>query len=215
MLTMRDTLFGDADLSEWPSGVTAVDAEPWSLFVTAWQALERGDRDTAISNWQQIVAMPGLESRHYAQAWHFLRAQGVKPDASQAKKLLGVVLEVGMEQGLDLLAAYPERHARYYNFSGAGVVWEHPDDRLDAEIDRLLSAGQRVLNAIGPWDRPRLPAPTDGQVRLNFLSPSGLHFGQGSFQQLMGDAMGKTVIDAGVALMQKMIAIDEELRAKR
>lgn len=210
-MQIRDTLFGDLPLSHWPStAAPAPTGEPWASFVAARSAVETGNTQQALSLWQRIAAMPGLESRHYLQAWHFLRENGVMPPADQHKRLLGVVLEVPMEGGLDLLAAYPEGTARYYNYTGAGVVWERPDASLDAPIRALLNVGQRILNAIGPWTDARPAPPPLGQVRLNFLSPAGLHFGQGSFQVFGGDAMARPVIDAGVALMQALIAKEKQ-----
>jgi hypothetical protein len=206
--TIRDTLFGDLPLSEWPpADSSGAEHEPWNSFVLAREALAGDRRTEAITLWRQIAGSAGLESRHRLQAWHFLRAYDVQPTEGEAKALLGVVLEVPMHGGVDLLAAYPERTARYYNHSGAGVVWERPDASLDGPIDTLLHAGQRVLNAIGPWREPRLPAPPDGQVRLNFLSPAGLHFGQGAFEVLANDPMASPVINAGTALMQRLIGI--------
>ena len=204
--TIRDTLFGDVPMEAWPATVSPGMAEPWTSFVRARDAIKAGKTADAIAAWQSIADTPGLESRQYAQAWHFLRAAGVLPPPEKHKQLLGVVLEVTVENGLDLLAAYPERAARYYNFSGAGVVWEHPDASLDKEIDGLLAAGQKVLDLIGPWDKPRPPAPQPGQVRLNFISPAGLHFGQSTLQNFTNDAMAGPVLNAGVVLMQALIA---------
>ncbi len=213
--SIRDTLFGDLPLDQWPpAGAPGGISEPWASFVAAREALGSNRQNDARDHWKRIVATPGLQSRHYLQAWHFLRQHGVGPDAAQAKTLLGVVLEVTMERGLDLLAAYPEHTARYYNFSGAGVVWERPNDSMDAAIDHLLSAGQAVLNAIGPWHEPRPAPPPAGQVRMNLLSPAGLHFGQAPFKVLMNDPLAKPVIDAGVALMQQLVALDEKLRSR-
>jgi hypothetical protein len=149
--------------------------------------------------------MPDLESRHYAQAWQFLRVYGVDPPPQIAKALLGVVIEVPMTGGLDVLAAYPEHTARYYNFSGGAVIWEHPDDSLDPLIDELLRAGQDVVNAIGPWDKPRPPAPAAGRIRISFLTPSGLHFGDGPADQIPADPLAKPVFDAGTKLMQALV----------
>lgn len=203
---IRDTLFGDLSMDWWPQETNGVEnAEPWRSFIAARDAVAAGRTDEAVRLWRQITSQPGLESRHYAQAWHFLRSQGVQPSPAEGKRLLGVILEVAMPDGVDLLAAYPEGTARYYNFSGAGVVWERPNDSLDPAIRRLLDAGQRVLNAIGPWDKPRLPAPQGDTIRLNFLAPSGLHFGQGPFGMLSQDAMARPVIDAGTALMQALV----------
>lgn len=206
--SLRDTLFGDAPMSQWPSSMTSAAYEPWASFVRARKAFEAGNRDEAIATWRTIAAMPSLESRHYAQAWHFLRVAGEKPTLIESKRLLGVVLEVPMEAGLDLLAAYPERTARYYNHSGRGVVWGHPDDSLDALIDNLLAAGQRILDAIGPWESNRPAEPPLGQIRLNVLSPAGLHFGQSTFEVFGRDPLAGPVINAGVALMQGLIAKD-------
>lgn len=203
--SVRDTLFDDAPLDAWPSDVSAGQYEPWKTFIRARESLAAGDTDDAIRCWQAIAQTPNLESRHYGQARHFLREQGIQPPADQAKRLLGVILEVQVETGHDFVAAYPERNARYYNYTGRGVVWEHPDASLDNEIDALLAAGQAVLNQIGPWKEPRPAPPGKGMVRLNFLAPSGLHFGQAPYEVFEKDPLARPVLAAGIKLMQAMI----------
>jgi hypothetical protein len=151
--------------------------------------------------------MPDLESRHYVQAWNFLRVYSVMPAREQAKTLLGVVIEFPLEGRLDLLAAYPDHTARYYNFTGSAVIWEHPNDSLDALIEDLLQAGQRVLEVIGPWDKPRPPVPEAGRVRINLLAPSGLHFGEGPAEKFPDDSLAKPLFDAGTRLMRQMLTI--------
>jgi hypothetical protein len=201
-LSIRETLFGDLPLDFLASHSGT--GEPWKSFADAKVALDRGDRDNCIRILEGIVSQRNLESRHYAQAWHFLRQLGVTPNKS-AKELLGVVVEVGMEKGLDLLAAYPDLHARYYNFSGAGVVWERPDASLDVAIQKLLHAAQQAVNQIGPWLEPRPAPPSRGQVRINMLTPSGLHFGQASFAALAADRVGGPVVAAAGVLMKELI----------
>jgi len=204
---IRDTLFGDRPLSEWgnlSSNVPPV--EPWNSFRRTENFVNAGDRQAAIETLSHILEMPGLESRHYLQAWHFLRDLGVQPPMAKGKILLGVVFEVGMAEGTDLLAAYPDYHARYYNFSGAGVIWERPNDSMDAAVDNLLRAGSIVLQAIGPWKGKRPPAPSEGKARINLLSPSGLHFGEGPFDVLGKDSLGGPVIKAAFQLMKDLMA---------
>jgi hypothetical protein len=204
---IRDTLFGDMPLEAWPSQAAAsAEQEPWCFFVHAREAIATGRVADAIAIWRLITEMVGLESRHYLQAWHFLRAHGVQPPVGKAKLMLGVVLEVPMHGGLDLLAAYPEYTARYYNYSGAGIVWEHPDESLNGLINTLLRSGEKILQAVGPWEQQRPPAPPSGHIRINLLAPAGLHFGQGLFQALAADAMAKPVVDAATALMQQLVA---------
>jgi len=205
---IRDTLFGDMPVSEWP-GDGDMNTEPWGLFVQARQYLDKRDKNSAIKIWKTITDTPGLESRHYLQAWHFLRQHDFNPPPEKAKTVYGVVVEVALKGGADILAAYTDHTARYLNYSGAGVIWEHPDTSLDSEIEALLKAGQAVANVIGPWEQARPPAPQGDNVRLNMLTPSGLHFGYGSFQSLYGEPMGRSIIDPATRLMQNLIAKDQ------
>ena len=210
---IRDVLFGDLPFSEWPGrSATSVDAEPWLSFVQARDQLNSGDKENSKQTLQQILKMPDLESRHYLQAWHFLRELGESPSDGEAKRLYGVVVEVALdEEGLDIVAAYADHTARYFNYSGAAVVWERADESMDPAIDSLLEAGRVVAEKIGPWEEPRPPAPPNGQVRISMLAPSGLHFGQGPFDALSRDPLGGPVIAAAMQLMQSLIAKSERV----
>jgi hypothetical protein len=84
-------------------------------------------------------------------------------------------------------------------------VWESRDPQIDAHFDQLLNAGKRVAENIGPWAEPRRAAPSNGNVRLNVLTPSGLHFGEGKFNVLARDPMGGPVITNGAKLMGALI----------
>lgn len=211
-LTPRDLLFGDLPMEQWPKETTAT-AEPWRSFVEARTRLKSGDKAEAIRILRGIQAVVGLESRHYLQAWQFLRELGVQPSAEQAKHLYGVLVEVGLEQGFDIVVAYADHTARYLNYTGSGVIWERPDTSLDQPIGALLTAGRTVVQQIGPWEQARPPAPGNGSVRLNMLTPSGLHFGQGGFEVLAKDPMGGPLIGAATRLMQELIAKTKEGKA--
>lgn len=212
--TMRDTLFGDMPMEAWPPPRAGSEVfEPWRSFVKARDAIVAGHPEDAITTWRAITEMPNLESRPYAQAWHFLRAHGIQPPADTAKQVLGVVVEVLMAGGLDLLAAYPEHTARYYNYSGAAVIWEHAHPSIDPFIDALLQGGERILQAIGPWEQPRPPAPPPGHIRISVLAPSGLHFGQGPFKVMSADPLAKPAVEAATTLMQQLIAFSRKPKA--
>ena len=208
-ITIRDMFFGDVPASEWPRGDDAT-AEPWASFVKARDLLARGDKSAATRMYQTITEMTGLEPRHYLQAWHFLRGLGVNPPADKAKTLHGMVVEVGMPKGADILAAYPDNTARYLNYTGASVIWERPDSSLDAQIQALLEAGRNVVQRIGPWEQARPDAPGNGNVRLNMLTPSGLHFGYGGFQTLSNEPMGKAIIDPATELMVSLTKLPKK-----
>jgi len=208
-ITMRDTLFGDMPISAWPQGDEAT-AEPWIAFVKARNLLNKKDKPSAAVVLQTITETPGLESRHYLQAWHFLRQIGVNPPAEKAKSVYGVVVEVAVRGGADIVAVYTDYTARYLHHTSGGVVWEHPNDSLDPKIKDLLDAGQTVANRIGPWEQERPPAPQGDNVRLNMLTPSGLHFGYGSFQTLHGEAMGRAILDPATALLVSLTELGKK-----
>ena len=116
------------------------------------------------------------------------------------------LVEFGMPKGLDLIAAYPDHWARYYNFSGAAVIWEHPDDSLDATIDSLLVEASKVVVRMGPWDKERPGPPPKDQMRLSFLTPSGIHFGQAPINTLAADPMAAPVVRLAADLMHALMA---------
>lgn len=202
---VRETLFGDLPMDRWPDG--PADAFPWSAFAAARADAAEGRTAAAVGHWREILDRPGLESRHYLQAWHYLHRHGQHPPPESAKQMLGVVVEVGLPQGLDVLAAYADRSARYYNFSGSGVVWERPNGSLDAAVEQLLAAGAGLAAQIGPWEEARPPAPGAGQVRLTVLTPSGPHFGQGPMDAFQKHPLAAPVLQASTALLRALTAL--------
>jgi hypothetical protein len=210
---IRDLLFGDCPISQWPGESASSDAEPWLSFAQAREALNADQTQEAVRLFQAVLAMPKLESRHYLQAWHFLREADVQPSEAIGRNLLGVVVEVALPEGLDLLAAYADGTARYLNHGGAAVIWEAPDNSLYTQIDTVLRAGQAVVDQIGTWDGPRPPAPATGQVRISMLTPNGLRFGQAPFDTLASDPLGGPVIRAATQLMVRLIEKADEPQA--
>jgi len=202
---IRETLFGDMPLSRWPIDTSGELEEPWNFFMEARILLQNNRESEAVDRLRGILEIEDLESRHYLQAWHFLRQHGVQPQPDVAKDLLGVVVEVGLPEGLDLLAAYAYGTARYYNFSGAGVVWDRPDGSLESEIERLLASLRAIVREIGPWEGRRPEAPTVDQVRISMLTPSGLHLVQAPFEVLAGDPVAGPALTAATALMERLI----------
>jgi hypothetical protein len=205
---IRNTLFGDVPLAELVRAHPKVTlAEPWASFQHARDLKDTGDEPAAREAVLGILGMPDLETRVLLQAWHTLRELGEKPPQGREKEVLGVVIEVGMPKGLDLVAAYRDHRARYFNYSGAGVLWERRDDSLDALIDELLQAGTVVAQVIGPWKQARPPEPKNGNARINLLTPSGIHLGQGPVDALNQDALGGPILSAAFGLMKRLVEL--------
>lgn len=205
---IRNTLFGDVPLAEIVRPHPKITlAEPWASFQRARDLRETGDSEGAKEAVRHILKMPGIETRVCLQAWHTLRELGEQPPSPQAKEILGVVVEVGMPKGLDIVAAYRDHRARYFNYSGAGALWERRDGSLDGLIDELLQAGAEVAKAIGPWMQARPPEPKAGIARINLLTPSGIHLGQGPVEALNQDGMGGPILSAAYGLMKRLVEL--------
>jgi hypothetical protein len=203
-------LFGDVPVEEWPvdDGFPGDGyVEPWTAFIRARQHLAAGDEDLAIREWSQ-VANPifGWESRQVLQAWHFLRAHGIVPDASIAGEVLGVVAEVPLDAGHDVLAAYRDGSVRYLDHLGGATVVEPPaPDAMAAAAGTWLSVAQSVADGIGPWEGDGLPPLGAQDLRFTMLTRGGHRFGRGPAPALSADPGGGALLAAATALLQQVI----------
>ncbi len=142
------------------------------------------------------------EGRVRALAYNRLRAAGANVPA---KILLGVIVEVPLEQGLDVLAAFSDGGVRYLNQSGKPAVFEgkgHPAEVLAKE---LVSVSQSIVDSVGPRQEQRRPPPQAGNVRLTFLVSDGLYFGEGSFSDLQNNRISGPVLDKATQLLLRVV----------
>ena len=119
----------------------------------------------------------------------------------QAKELLGVIVEVPLDGGLDTLAAYSDGGVRYINQTGKLAVVEGMP-KLTPLVQQLLAASAPAVFAIGPWDKARRSPPAQGYVRLTFLVSDGLYFGEGPFSVMQRDQMAGPIIQRATELLQ-------------
>jgi hypothetical protein len=206
-IDIREVLFGDEPLEKVASYAQGLAGDnPWVCFAAASQRLAAGDSPGAIAALKKILPMRGLEVRLYLQAWHSLRALGQFPLVDEAREIQGVVVEVALDRGLDIIAAYVDGSARYFNYSGAAIVWDIHDAEIDRLVTELLTVGQSLVEVSEPWDGPRPSAPPIGMVRINALTFEGLYFGQGSFQTVSQDGLGGLALRGAFDLMQALVA---------
>ena len=189
--TIYNLLFCD-DLELYRAGFDGEATGPWqALFATP------SDPDAL----KALAADTSAESRLRILAFNALREQS---NAAHSKELLGVIIEVGMDDGLDTLAAYRDLHARYINYSGKMVIWETNEPTVDQKIRNLLAAAERVIEKIGPSTEPRLPPPASDLIRMTFLVSDGLYFGQGPAESLQQDPLGGPVIAEATELLLEL-----------
>ena len=205
---MLPLLFGDVDLDEWPPA-GEVSAEPWKSFERARELLRSGDQGAAGREWQRIASLHGIESRHTLQAWHFLREVGTQPPDDVAPRVLGVVAEVAVSGGHDVLAAYRDGSVRYLNYTGKVLVVEA--DVAPAElahaVDAWLRIAETLAQVVGVWDQPKLPPLPAGDTRITMLTPGGLRFGQGPDRALRADAGTAAYLAAATLVLTSATAL--------
>jgi hypothetical protein len=203
---LRRFTFGDCPVDDWPPSGARTDAEPWRSFDLARSAMQRGDPAEAEHLWRGVADSADVESRVMLQAWHLLRSIGVGPPGDIAKHVLGVVAEVAVPDGHDLLAAYEDGSVRYLNYSGAATIIEERIPEVEAPARDLLSMGQEIAEAIGPWDGPLPPLPA-GHSRITMLTPLGPHFGQGPDDVLGADPSAAAFLDAATRTLVAVVGL--------
>lgn len=144
------------------------------------------------------------EGRLRALAYNRLRASG---KTTSSKELLGVIVEVPLEGGLDVLAAFSEGGVRYLNQSGKILVIDGGNTPVAGLVKELMAVARPVVAKIGPWEEQRLPAPAFGNIRITFLVADGLYFGEGPAAILQQDAMAGPVLAKAMQLLQKATAL--------
>ncbi|HET9906096.1 MAG TPA: hypothetical protein VFQ23_05635 [Anaerolineales bacterium] len=208
LLDLRKTLYTNESLDPLLARIQ-VDAKsvfPWSNFVAANQALKENNKDKALTQLKEIVATPqGLETRIRLQAWHTLVALGELPIDTLRGYTQGVVMENHTVKGLDVVAGYSDNSARYWNNAGTGVIWDARDPEIDKLVFNLLSVGFEITKRIGVGLRDTPPVPEKGFVRFFIMAFDGSTVGEGRYDQLSKDPMGRVAIDAGLKLMSALM----------
>jgi len=202
-----DTLFGDLPLAEWAGQGEKLETAPWPAFREAAAFQAAGQFAQACRVLRALTKETGIETRHLLQAWSGLRALNCPEAREGEKSLLGVLIEAsaqGQEQGHDILAVYADKTALYLDHTGAVTSSALADGTLDEEIAAVLAAAAAVLPQVGPWQGKRLPPPNKGNVRLDFLTPVGLCFGEGPFAAIARDPVAEPLVKAGAVLVQRL-----------
>jgi hypothetical protein len=150
----------------------------------------------------KIIADPQVESRTKVLAYNRLLSDG---HFENKKEILGVVVEVGLDEGLDVLAVFKDGSARYINYTGKIIIWDTKDDFFFSLKNKLFFQSEKIVKEIGPWDENRQPNPENGQVRISFLVSEGLYLGQGPVNALFNDPKAGPILKTASEIMGLMI----------
>jgi len=181
----------------------SVEIEPWR---------------TLLSNEPDPVALRTIandqeqESRIRALAFLRLRYSGF---SVPSKVLLGTIVEIRLEQGLDVLAAFSDGRVRYLNQTGKVAIFESSPPNIATTAKLLVADSQPLVNQIGPWKKNRLPPPQTGNARMSFLVSDGLYFGEGPFTILQNDLMGGPVLARAIDLLRLVADANPSIQNNR
>jgi hypothetical protein len=155
---------------------------------------------SSVADLQKIIDDSNADSRVRILAYNKQLSKGHK---SGKKELLAVIVEVGLDDGLDVLASFDNGTARYINQTGKMLIWETTTDEKGNNLTNdLFTKSKEIIKQIGPWDQPRRPHPTKGNVRITFLVSDGLYFGEGPMDVLFNDPLASPALTAATELMK-------------
>jgi hypothetical protein len=184
-----DLLFCDS-IDHYKKMVKQPYAYPWNILLS----------DTVdAAGLEKITTDRNVETRVKMLAYDQLRSNG---EPINKRDLLAVIIEVGLDDGLDVLASYQDGTARYLNHAGSVLIWEATDAQSHQLTDNLFNNSIAIVSKIGPWNNPRRPHPATGNVRLSFIVSDGLYFGEGPINVLFNDALAKPALNSATELMQ-------------
>lgn len=204
---VRALLYGDVPLTEW----RAASVDDVSLRFQAAAAAWNSDPLRVREILESLTQDRALDSRDSLQAWSALRQLGIQPDAVEAAFVLGVVVDIPTNGGLDTLAGYADGSVRYINYSGA-MTFVEPGSKVTRHVLALVDAGWSLARTIGPWDGHR-PALVPGRARVSLLCPDGLYFGDGPVGTFMTDSAAVPTFRAAMRLLHAVVEMNDPAEA--
>ena len=163
-----------------------------------WNALF-GESSAALG---ELLINPLSDPRIQLLAANQLRKLDLLPPTN---RLLGIVLEINLPEGLDTLAAYKNGVATYISYSEKSIFWDSTTEESDLLTDQLFESGIKIHEKLSPWPQERLEAPHTNHLRINFLAEHGLYFGQGPISMLFNDTLARPTLLAATNLMRYLV----------
>jgi hypothetical protein len=167
-----------------------------------WKTLFADEPD--LDALEKIAGDDAQESRVRMVAYNVLR--GAKRSVPKGV-LLGTIIEVSLPEGLDTLAVFADGSVRYINHTGKMTVVEGTPNPFQTEIGEVIRASSTVVDAIGPWEKDRLPAPREGNIRMTFLVSDGLYFGEGPMELMQREQLAAPLISASTKLFMRIVGV--------
>jgi hypothetical protein len=106
------------------------------------------------------------------ELWRQLRMQGVAPPRSDARKVLGLSVEIGFREGPDIIVAFVDGTSQFFSRRGTVLIGEDPRPEVEAAARGLIDEAAAFVAVAKPEPGPHRAPPT-GIVQFTFFTPSG------------------------------------------
>jgi hypothetical protein len=144
--------------------------------VLAYAKHQVGDLIGARNSVRQIFSLPDLEIGLWLLAWSMLRELGDQPEAQIANEVRGVIVEMGVEGTVVVVAGFADGMSRLWFVSGGGgpigSADGFPKETLIA-AKNMVSAAQPLVSTF-PLEKDR-QLPKQGRIRFALLTAGGIH----------------------------------------
>jgi hypothetical protein len=155
-------------------------------------------------NLHSIVLKGEAPARAKILSYNYLKAKGIN---FEKKELLGVILEAGVDTGLETLAAYTDAGAIYIDSSAKILRWQAGQTRIQNELASYFAASVKLAEQLKPSDHLRFPPPFAGMARITVLLSDGLYFGQGPSNNLTKDSLSGPLIRQANQWLSKLMTV--------
>ncbi len=147
---------------------------------------------------------PQHEARLRLLAYNRLRESGVKIDRLD---VLGVVIEVPQERGLDTFASYVGAQVRYINQTGSPVILEERVEEVGRGVNEILRVATALARHLSPAKGERQSPPTNGLVRITLLTSQGPFVTQAPIESVSKDRHTGPVMNAATDLLEHVVEL--------
>ena len=149
-------------------------------------------RQPVIDALKSIADDHRVETRTRLLAFNALRRQGVNNE----QKVLGAIIEIGAEEGIEILAVYNDLRAFYINSKGRILNWGNnsPGAGINEKIQNIITISQKIIGKATAWTQPRPAPPVNGDFRITFLATDAVYLGEGKLATITADPVAAALI---------------------
>jgi hypothetical protein len=144
------------------------------------------------------------EARFRLLAFQRLRQSSVKIDRLD---VLGIVIEVPQERGLDTFAAYVDGPVRYINQTGSPVILEERAEMVGDRVADLMRVTAPLARQLNPAKGEREAPPRNGIVRITVLTSQGPHVTQAPIESVTKDRLTGPVMTSATDLLEHVVEL--------